>query len=94
MMVWLGALQNRGEIRPKYVIDRYDSKLMLYCLTDQHSIEWVTVNRWEHGKPLNTGFIQGQNCDPVSFALGWQISFRGLWQWQLSELVFKDTFPK
>ena len=48
---------------------------MLDRLTDQHPVKRITVNRGKRSKPLNTGFIQGQVGNLVSFALGGQISF-------------------
>jgi hypothetical protein len=54
----------------KYAINSHNDQLMLYGLTYQHAVKWITMHRWKRGQLTDAGFIKRQAGNLVPFTLG------------------------
>ena len=44
---------------------------MLYRLTDEHSVERITMEKWELSETRNGSFVHAEASDPVALTLSW-----------------------
>jgi hypothetical protein len=90
----LAGSKQRDGILPDERIGRGERQTVRLCLTDQHPVEGIAMQRGQSAQLRNGGFIQGQRRDEMFFAL-LRNKLRGrLRQGQFAKAVFDGDFPE
>ncbi len=89
----LSSPQPIDAIAVEYRIDRYDHQVAGQCLSDKHSVEWVTVGSGQSASALSLGDTDRQLLETLVSDDASDIECRDVCSRQFAEPEFCGDFP-